>query len=224
VPIAASLLAGLSAQELQSILQGARRRRYERGEVVFRGGDPGANLHVVTQGRFVVRTESHQGHSVALAIVGPGELFGELEPLREEPTRLATVAALEPGETVAIGREDLDALRATRPAVTDFLLSILAERISAYTHRLLEALHLPADHRVLLRLLELRDIYREEGCIPLKQADLADMAGTSRATVNRVLNEEESRGAVRLTRGRIEVLDAETLRRRVRAAGDYAYP
>jgi CRP/FNR family cyclic AMP-dependent transcriptional regulator len=77
----------------------------------------------------------------------------------------------------------------------------------------------PADKRVLRRLLELGDLYAEaDGAtvVPLTQEDLAGLAGTSRATVNRVLREEEARGSVKLGRGRTTVLDRDALARRGR--------
>jgi CRP/FNR family transcriptional regulator, cyclic AMP receptor protein len=86
------------------------------------------------------------------------------------------------------------------------------------SRHLLEALYVPADKRVLRRLLELGALYAEGDTtvVPLTQEDLAGLAGTSRATVNRVLREEETRGTVKLGRGRTTVLDAEALARRGR--------
>jgi CRP/FNR family transcriptional regulator, cyclic AMP receptor protein len=75
---------------------------------------------------------------------------------------------------------------------------------------LLDALYVPAERRVLRRLLELGSP------VVLTQEELAQLAGTSRATVNRVLRDEEKRGAVELTRGRITVSDADAIRRRAR--------
>jgi CRP-like cAMP-binding protein len=80
---------------------------------------------------------------------------------------------------------------------------------------LLEALYLPAERRVLRRLAELAELYADEdGSIPLTQEQLAEMAGTSRATVNRVLGEEQERGTVQLRRGKTLVLEPAELARR----------
>lgn len=88
--------------------------------------------------------------------------------------------------------------------------------------QLMEALFVPVDRRVVRRLLSLAEIYAArdqvgDGEVALTQDDLASLAGTSRATVNRVLRQAEDAGAVSLSRGRIKVTDrAPLLARRAR--------
>jgi CRP/FNR family cyclic AMP-dependent transcriptional regulator len=99
------------------------------------------------------------------------------------------------------------------------LISILAGQVRRLSRHLLEALYVPADKRVLRRLLEVGRLYRGgdgPAVVPLTQEDLAGLAGTSRATVNRVLREEEARGTVKLGRGRTTLLDEDTIARRGR--------
>jgi CRP/FNR family cyclic AMP-dependent transcriptional regulator len=77
----------------------------------------------------------------------------------------------------------------------------------------------PSERRVLRRLRELADLYRGDGAaaeVPLTQEALAELAGTSRATVNRVLREEQERGTVELKRAKTVVLDRDALARRAR--------
>lgn len=82
---------------------------------------------------------------------------------------------------------------------------------------LLEALYVPAERRVLRRLVELSSVYGDaDAAIPLTQEQLAEIGGTSRATVNRVLREEQERGTVELRRGRIVVADLDALAARAR--------
>lgn len=209
------LLDIVSPELARTLLAGARRRRFARKEVVFHEGDVGDTVHIVERGHFVIRAFSPHGQAVTLAIVGPGEIFGELALLRVDGRRLATVAALEPSETICLAGAEFRTMRQENPAVADYLLALLAEKLGRYTGRLLEALYVPADRRVLLRLLELGEVYGSEGRIPVTQADLADLAGTSRATVNRVLNEEKRDRTVELTRGGIRVLDEPRLRERI---------
>jgi CRP/FNR family transcriptional regulator, cyclic AMP receptor protein len=75
-----------------------------------------------------------------------------------------------------------------------------------------EAYYLPAEARVLRRLADLAELYG--GTVPLPQEALAELAGTSRATVNRVLREQQARGTVQLSRSKTVVLDLERLRGR----------
>jgi CRP-like cAMP-binding protein len=213
------LFAGLPPEEATRWREAARRRRFRRGEVVFHYDDPGDTLHLVTRGRFAVRVMTPLGDVVTLALRGPGEAFGEMALVDEAARRSATVEALEDGETYSLAREDFDRLRHDHPSVTDALVRLLAGELRRVNERLLEALYVPADRRVLRRVLELGERYgaTEEGVqVPLTQEEIAAMAGTSRATVNRVLRRQEAAGVVRLARGRVEVLDLVQLQRRAR--------
>jgi CRP-like cAMP-binding protein len=133
----------------------------------------------------------------------------------EESVRSTTVVALEPGETYAVGREAFSRLRDRYPVVNELLVRLLAQRLRRANERLLESLFVPAEARVLRRLGELAT--RTSGkpaLVALTQEDLAGLAGTSRATVNRLLRAEEKRGLLELKRGRIVVLDPTALARR----------
>jgi CRP-like cAMP-binding protein len=214
------LLDGLADSEVQALLSIARRRRFARGEVVFHEQDPADTLHLVDEGRFAVHVRTPLGDTAILSILGPGDMFGELALLGDaEPQRSATVAALEPGATRSVHRIDFDRLRASHPATAEVLISILSAQVRRLSRHLLEALYVPADKRVLRRLVDVGDLYTLPGepvVVPLTQEDLAGLAGTSRATVNRVLREAEARGSVRLGRGRTTVLDRDELVRRGR--------
>jgi CRP-like cAMP-binding protein len=212
------LFDGVPDADVQRVLSIARRRAFQRGEVVFHVDDPADTLHLVVSGRFAVRVQTAVGDIAILNVVGPGEMFGELA-LIGAGRRTATVEALEPAETRSIHRPDFERLRAEHPAVTDVMVAVLAGRVSRLSQHLLEALYLPSDKRVRRRLAELARVYAPgggEAVIPLRQEDLAGLAGTSRATVNRVLREEEARGAVVLGRGRTTVVDAAAVERRGR--------
>jgi CRP-like cAMP-binding protein len=134
-----------------------------------------------------------------------------------EARRSATVEALEAGETRSVYRDEFARLQREHPGVKDVLLRLLAEQLRRSTDRVVEAHHVDAETRVRRRLFELTALY-EDGVVPLTQEDIAALAGTSRATVNRVLREEQRLGSVRLSRGRTTVLDRESLERRCRRA------
>jgi CRP/FNR family transcriptional regulator, cyclic AMP receptor protein len=212
------LLGELPPEELRRVLGVARRRTFARGEVVFHEGDPGDALHLIAKGRFAVRVTTRLGERATLAIRGPGEAFGELALINNAP-RSATVAALEPGETVSIRQAEFDELRREHPGVNRILVSLLANSVRRMDELIVEALYAGAEKRVLRRLRDLAALYREDSqsiTIPLTQDDLAGLAGTSRATVNRVLREEEQRGTVSLGRGKTTIVDLEELKRRAR--------
>lgn len=216
------LFRDLPEPELRRLVAIARRRRFARGETVFRDGDLADALHLVSRGYFAARLDTRLGDAVTMSVHGPGDAFGELALLETERTRSTTVAALAAGETYAVHRDDFARLRQEYPQVNDVLTRLLAQRLRRTTELLTEALFVSADLRVLRRLAELAELYGSsapETVIPLAQHELAELAGTSRATANRVLRAEEQRGTVLLRRGQVTVVDVTALAARA-ARGD----
>ena len=211
------IFAGLPKEDVRAVLALARRSTYRRGEVVFHRHDPADALHLVTKGRFDVRITTSLGDEVALAIWGPGDFFGELAVITERD-RTATVTALEPGETLVVRGSELRRLAHRHPSLDEVLVRLLAERVAFLSERLVEAYTVDAETRVVRRVLELGRVYGGASpiVIPLIQDDVAALAGTSRATVNRVLRNAEQRGLVELGRGRTVVVDPEGLTRLAR--------
>ena len=210
------LFDGIDEEELRGILSGFTRRKFARGEVVFHEGDPADTLHLVARGYFAAQTTTRIGQVATFAVMGPGAFFGELALLATAPRRTATVVALEDAETRSIHHPDLARLREAYPSVNEALIRALVRQVERLSHRVTEALFVPAEQRLLRRLGELAGVYGTPGepaVIPLTQEELAAMAGTSRATVNRVLGEQESHGAIARRRGTIVVLDPEALAR-----------
>jgi CRP/FNR family transcriptional regulator, cyclic AMP receptor protein len=206
------LLADLPPEDVRQLLAIARRRTFARGEVVFHRDDPADALHLVVRGRFGARVLTPLGDSVLVDVLGPGQSFGELSLLLQD-RRSATVEALEAGETRSVFRDDFATLQREHPGVKDVLLRLLAEQLRRSTDRVVEAHHVDAETRVRRRLVELATTY-DGGVVRLRQEDLAALAGTSRATVNRVLREEEKLGTVALARGRTAVRALDDIRRR----------
>jgi CRP-like cAMP-binding protein len=133
------------------------------------------------------------------------------------------VTALEDAETFAVHRDDFDRLRRRHPSVNDVLFRYLVAEVHALNERLLEALYVPVEKRIVRRLLELGELYAGAGGGPpeiaLTQEALADLAGTSRSTANEVLRAEERLGTIELQRGRIRLLDVDALQRRAAVGG-----
>jgi CRP/FNR family cyclic AMP-dependent transcriptional regulator len=213
------LLAGVPAEDVRELLQIARRRRFARNEVVFHRDDPGDSLHLISKGRFSLQVMTPLGDVATIAVRGEGESFGEMALISETPRRSATVLALEESETFAVYKVEFEQLRRAHPAVDDVLFRFLANEVRVLNERLLEALYLPVEKRVLRRLVELAALYPGENGQPLivlTQEALAELAGGQRATVNQLLREEEKRGLLELQRGRIRILDIGALAKRAR--------
>jgi CRP/FNR family transcriptional regulator, cyclic AMP receptor protein len=215
-----ALLAGLSYADRRVVLASAHRRRFARGEVVFHEADPADTVHLVAEGRLAVRRSTSGGDTVTFAILGPGDTFGEIAMLGAEPRRSSTVVTLEPTVTLSLGFAELDRLRSSHPALDRHLVELLARQVRRLSDHLLEALHVPADERIVRRLHEVCGHYGVPGAagtvvVPLTQDAVGDLAGASRPTTNRVLRRLEADGILALHRGSIEVLDRAALSRRV---------
>ena len=211
------VLASLPPQERRVLVAGLRRRSYHRDEVIVHQGDPADTLHLIAAGHVSVRATLRGGEFVVLAILGPGEVFGEIALVGSAHARGATVIALEQCETLSLGRDEFHRLRTSYPGVDRFLVELLAARAERLNNYLLEALYVPAERRVLRRLLDLCELYRGDDqriVIPVTQEMLASLAGTTRPTANQVLRRLVASDIVSISRSQIVVLDRQSLHQR----------
>src|SRR3954465_10072796 len=116
----APLLAELPFDALTELAEGAHRRRWAPGDVVFHEGAPGDAIHVVRRGLLaVVRPSRDPG--LVLNRMCPGDAFGEIAVLTEGP-RLASVVTVEPTETLEVTKQDFDRVLAANPRATRRML------------------------------------------------------------------------------------------------------
>jgi CRP-like cAMP-binding protein len=141
------LFAGLSADELAGLATGLRARQYARGEVVFLAGDPGSSLCIVESGRVRLGFSSPDGRERSLALLGPGDFFGELALLDGRP-RSADAVATEPSRLLLLPRESfLQSLR-SHPELAITLLGVLSERLRRDAQLLQDAAFLDVPGRL----------------------------------------------------------------------------
>lgn len=222
--MARDLLGGLDEADRRRVIATMTRRTFRKGDTLFFEGDPGDSLHIVQKGRVAIRASTPQGDVATLAVMGPGECFGEQALISDDARRTASVVALETVETRMLHRRDFDELRRSHPTVERFLVEVLAAQVRRLSGQVVDALYVAADKRVVRRLAELTRTYdgSTDGDgggpieIPVRQEDLATMAGTTRPTANRVLQQLADAGVVSLSRGRIVVTDPTALAHRAR--------
>lgn len=215
-----ALLRDLPPSGLDRLASVARRRTFRRGEVIVHEGDPGDSLYVLESGRVKVVSYADSGRETIFDVLGPGECFGELSLIDNEP-RSATVVALEPIQAATLQRADfLDVVRAN-PECLDHLLTTLTSKIRQLSETVTDLAFLDVEGRLAKKLLELADEHGRsvsgatEIELPVTQEELAAMIGTTRTTVNELLGRYESRGAIERRGRRIAILDQEILRRRI---------
>lgn len=192
-------------------------RIYKRNHVVFHAGDPAGSVHVVRTGTFAVQMASANGTNTIVAVLGPGEVFGETAVIRQGYTRTATVLALEPSSTLMIPAQAFNEIRAKHPIVDRLMIELLADRLETMGRRLCEAYGEDVLHRCLLRLAELTITSKDKpAALAITQEQLAELVGTTRPSVNQALHRLQERGLVSLSRGKITVSDPADLQLAVR--------
>ena len=207
----------LEQPELEAVAQVAVPRRWERGEVIFREGDVGDTCYVLRSGAVVLTREHQDGRTVALAELRAGMLFGELAMFRGD-TRSATAEVVEPATAVALLAGDVQRLIRRHPDLALKLLATLAERVSRTNERLLQQSFQTVAGRVASALLAQTVSRQADGApdedvlIRSTQAEIANLAGTSRESCSRFLATLERAGVVTLGRGKVTVHDPARLR------------
>lgn len=208
-------LLGLEDPVRREVLAVAAWRRYDRGVVLFHEGEAGGSLYVLMRGRVAVRVTTRDGDTATLNVIGPGAAFGELSLLEPATMRTATVQAIEPVQTLVLRQADFERLRRSYPSVDRLLVDYLAAQVRRLSERLTEALCFEARTRVLRRLLDLDSVF-DSGPVPVTQEEISTMAGTTRPTVNRVMQDLAETGIIELRRGRFVVVDSTALARAAR--------
>jgi CRP/FNR family cyclic AMP-dependent transcriptional regulator len=216
------LLRNVSSEALSQLTRSLRRRSYHRGEVVFHQGDPGDTLHLVRNGRVKVVLPAETGDEVVLAILGPGDCFGELAVLDGGP-RSAGVVAMEPVETLVLGRQDFLAFFRGNPEAAERMVVNLAHIIRRVNEDVADLAFLDLPGRLAKKLLELAESHGQqmdggagiEITVPLTQEELAGMIGATRPSVNKILGWYEDQGAIQRRGRRIAIFKPDALRQRV---------
>jgi CRP/FNR family cyclic AMP-dependent transcriptional regulator len=212
------LLDTLGDDDRRRLLATTQRRRFAAGEVIFHEGDRGDSVYLIERGHVAIRVGTALGDVATLTMLGPGSAFGELALLDGKERRSASAVAIGATDTRVVDHAGFEALRRDHPPIERFLVELLAAQVRRLSDLAVEAMFVAADIRVLRRLIAVADqlAVAPGAVIAITQDDLASMAGTTRPTANRVLKRAETDGLLRLTRGRIEILDAEGLAHRAR--------
>jgi CRP-like cAMP-binding protein len=217
----APLFSELSSEATQALLDSMEETQLPRGEVLFHEGDAGDRVYVVVEGKVKLGRQSSDGRENLLAILGPGQMFGELSLFDPGP-RSATVTAVTDSVLWWLSHEGLLAWLEGRPEVARGMLAQLAGRLRRANDIVADLVFSDVPGRVAKALLELSRRFGApaEGGIrvahDLTQEELAQLVGASRETVNKALADFSSRGWIRLEQRSVVLLDVDRLRRRAR--------
>jgi CRP-like cAMP-binding protein len=216
------LFAGLGERELGEIALITRRRHLRAGETLFRKGEEGADLYVIVSGRVKAYATGPDGDDVVFRYMGPGEVTGDLGAFAEGK-RTATNVAVEDCVLLMIQRRDLMPVLRRNPDIAIRLTSALCARMIALSESLEDNNFRPVSARLAKCLLGLADRWGErckEGVridLRLPQAELGDLVGATRESVNKVVRAWTLGGIIEMHGGAITIKDRAALERVIEA-------
>lgn len=216
------LFRGLSPEELERIARLVGRREFPASANIIHADHPGEVLYFILSGSVKVFVEREGGVEVALAILGPGEVLGEMS-LADSLRRSANAATREASTLLWMDRSSFQSVLAENPAISTNLVSILSRRLRLANARSRSLASLDVRGRVAAQLLAFANEYGEKSPdgirIPfrLTQTDIADLVGASRVRVNHVIVFHKKHGHVSVGRDyRITVHEPDALARSLR--------
>jgi CRP-like cAMP-binding protein len=216
VPVFSTLEHG----DLERIAEVSVPRSFEPGQAVFREGDASDTCYVVRAGRARAIRSHGDGRTITLATFGPGDIFGELAMFEDE-LRSATVEAIERMSVIGVLGPDMRRLMSEHPEISMRLVVALGRRLRETNERLTRQSFQTVQSRVAVVLSNLvqeaveAGITGEDVLVTATQADLAQLAGSSRESASRFLAVLERAGVISQGRGRLIVHDPEALKQYV---------
>jgi CRP/FNR family cyclic AMP-dependent transcriptional regulator len=197
------LFSELSEADINTLGRLATRRRYPKDTVVFFENEEGDFFFTIVQGRIKVTILGDDGREIILSVLGPGDFFGEMALLDNEP-RSATAIAVEDSELLSLHRTDFQGVTGENLAIAHALIKILTARLRRANHQIQTLALLDVYGRVARVIL---DMAKEEGRrlkdgrIAFRRAthqEIANRIGTTRETVTRMLKDLERQALIRI--------------------------
>jgi CRP-like cAMP-binding protein len=216
------LFADLSPDDLQALSEALHRGTARRGDTLFHEGEEGDTLYLILDGKVKITRAAADGRENLLAVLGPGEVFGELSLFDPGP-RTASATVVSHLDYAAMPHTRLKPWLSRRPEAAELLLRVLARRLRRTNTALADMVFVDVPGRVAKTLLELSERFSSpiaDGIVRvehgLTQEELAQHVGASRETVNKALADFVGRGWLRLESRAVVILDRDRLVRRAR--------
>ncbi len=218
-PEVGTFLALLSDGDRDALLKRGGYRRFARGEIMMRQGEPGDRVLVLIDGHVKASYVDADGREMVLSFRGPGDVLGELTFSHLEP-RSSNVTAIEAVEAQSLAASEFRSYLEERPSAALTLIDVISRRFRDANRARAQFGDLDTVGRVAARLIELCERYGEstasgiEIALPVTQEDLGSWTASSRASVAGALRTMRERGWIRTERRRIIVLDLPALTQR----------
>ena len=193
-------------------------RKYKKDMIIMdETNDSGSGLFIIIQGAVKVTRNDAEGREIILSILGEYEYFGEMSLLDgENPS--ANVVSMENTELFYLGREQFMQLIEYNPKITFALLEGLIKRLRAADDKIKSLSLLKAEGKIINAIIQLAEMSgtMKQGLVEVDlpyQHDIANIAGTSRETVSRVLHSLEKKGLLQLDGSKIRIPDYDAFKK-----------
>jgi CRP-like cAMP-binding protein len=212
------LFSELSDDDAAKFLEIASDKTYRKNEVIFHADDPGSSLFILKSGSVKISICDSEGSEDILKIIYPYDFFGEMS-LLDGQHRSATVTALEKSIALIIKRDNFIELVKKHPTIALNMLAALSRRIRKTDEKIWSLRFSDAYGKLARVLLDIsgESGIRENNSIvinnELRRQDLADLAGLSRETATRILNEFQRSGSIKVDKRKIIILNEAILKR-----------
>jgi CRP-like cAMP-binding protein len=212
------LFGKLSPNEIDTLMGYTRVERYAAGREIFAKGSPGQSLMAVLRGSVKISSLSVGGKEAVFKIYGDGDIFGEMSVLDGEE-RSADATAMTDCTLLVVNRRDILPILETRADLCMILLKILCRRLRQTSEQVEDVTFRHLESRVakaLLQLVErvgLRGLHCPSVELHVSQREIGNMAGGSRESVNKILQNWHRQGLIDLSKGSIIIRDVETFER-----------
>lgn len=216
---ATALFAVAAPQTIDQLARASRRRTIERNDMLFVAGERATSIYIVDAGTFRVFNSSAQGTEPTLALIHEGEIIGELGVLDDLP-RSASIAALRRSEIVEIPAASFRAAYGSDPAISRQMVVLLGARLRTVTDGLADLAYLDLGGRLAKYLVAESERRKDLTFrLPLTQAELGQLLGGARQSVNQVVRSFEQAGLIALDGRTVHILDERGLRHRAMSSG-----
>jgi CRP/FNR family cyclic AMP-dependent transcriptional regulator len=211
---ASDLFEEFSDEVVSLVAAQAVTKRFDRNDRVFEEGESAHALYVVRSGLVAIANRSMDGKESVVALMEPGDLFGDMGLFDGLP-RSAEARALEPSELVLVSYPPVRQIFTDRPELLFNVVAFLSRRIRATDSALADSMFLDVTGRTAKRLLELAGD-ADDFTMPLTQEELAAMVGASRERVNKSIAQFVRLGWITQADRRYRITDRKELEFRSR--------
>ena len=214
-----ALFKDVPERELDELVVLLQPRTFARGAHLWHAGDAAEITCILVRGQVKVSRTNADGEEYVTSMFLPGDMFGEMSLVVEDPVRKMDAQAVDTTECLTLNREAFLRYLDNHPRVMRRMLATLASNIRRMDESLAESAFLDIPGRVARKLLELADLHGEQTAdgirigMRLSQGTLAGMVTASRENVNRSLSRFASEGLIRRDAHSITIIDQPRLRR-----------